>query len=169
MASSGRGATLRAVFPAADVAVADPVLENGQHDTGGAIEPGTGTILVVDDDRLVRRAVASMLKNAGYLVFEATSGTEAVALYREHGSIIRGVVLDMIMPGLNGMATFQQLRELDPKVNVLLMSGFSMNEDVQVLLDAGARGFVMKPYSPEGLSRALASALSPVGATAAAK
>jgi PAS domain S-box-containing protein len=155
---AGRGATLRVFFPAADVEVPEaPTPDNGAP---GFITLGTGTILVVDDDHLVRRAVSSTLKNAGYLVFEAASGTEAITLYREHHSIIRGVVLDMIMPGLNGMATFHELRQINPMVNVLLMSGFAMNEDVQNLLDAGARGFVSKPYSPEGLSRALAMALS---------
>ena len=109
----------------------------------------------------MRRAVSSTLKNAGYLVFEASSGTEAIALYREHHAIIRGVVLDMVMPGINGRATFHELRQINPMVNVLLMSGFAMNEDVQNLIDAGARGFVSKPYSPEGLSRALAMALAP--------
>jgi PAS domain S-box-containing protein len=158
---AGRGATLRAFFPAAEVAVPEaPSPETGPG-APGFITMGTGTILVVDDDHLVRRAVASTLKNAGYLVFEAASGAEAIALYREHHAIIRGVVLDMIMPGLNGMATFHELRQINASVNVLLMSGFAMNEDVQTLIDAGARGFVSKPYSPEGLSRALATALAP--------
>lgn len=154
----GRGTTLRAFFPAAEVEVP----EAPSPDTGapGFITMGTGTILVVDDDHLVRRAVSSTLKNAGYLVFEAASGTEAIALYREHHPIIRGVVLDMIMPGLNGVATFHELRQINATVNVLLMSGFAMNEDVQTLIDAGARGFVAKPYSPDGLSRALATALA---------
>lgn len=157
----GRGATLRAFFPAVDAAVVEaPEADANGNSNSGYIATGTGTILVVDDDHLVRRAVASMLKTAGYMVFEATSGAEAIALYREHHPVIRGVVLDMIMPGLNGPATFHELRQIDPNVNVLLMSGFAMNEDVQVLLDAGARGFVTKPYSPEGLSRALATALS---------
>jgi PAS domain S-box-containing protein len=155
----GHGATLRAIFPAAEVAV--PEAPKEVPDAPGFIRMESGTILVVDDDQLVRRAVASTLENAGYLVFEATGGAEAIALYREHQSVIRGVVLDMIMPGMNGMATFHELRQIDPNVNVLLMSGFAMNEDVQNLLDAGARGFVAKPYSPEGLSRALATALSP--------
>jgi PAS domain S-box-containing protein len=154
----GRGATLRVFFPAADVEV--PEAARSETDAPGFITMGTGTILVVDDDHLVRRAVSSTLKHAGYLVLEASSGMEAIAMYREHGSIIRGVVLDMIMPGLNGMATFHELRQINPHVNVLLMSGFAMNEDVQSLIDAGARGFVAKPYSPEGLSRALATALA---------
>jgi two-component system, cell cycle sensor histidine kinase and response regulator CckA len=150
----GAGATMRVIFPAATMAV--PEVPTAPQEE---VQAGTGTILVVDDDQLVRRAVSSMIRTFGYYVFEAASGTEAIALYREHHGIIRGVVLDMILPGMNGTATFHALRALDANVNVLLMSGFSMNEEVQALLDAGARGFMSKPYSPEGLSRALADAL----------
>ncbi|NVB78549.1 MAG: response regulator [Kofleriaceae bacterium] len=151
----GEGATLRASFPAATQPADAP-----NPGSGVTIEPGTGTILVVDDDPIVRAAVAKTLRGLGYLTHEAGSGMEAVGLFRVHRAMIRAVVLDMIMPGMNGAATFAAMREIDPNVIVLLMSGYAVNEDVQALLDAGARGFIPKPYSPDTLSRALAGAIT---------
>jgi CheY-like chemotaxis protein/anti-sigma regulatory factor (Ser/Thr protein kinase) len=151
------GALLRVILPAASKAAEVPV--EPLPPTSAAVEPGSGTILVVDDDRLVRRAVANTLRAFGYHAFEATTGDEAVRLFREHRSIISAVLLDMIMPGMSGSATFAAMREIDPGVAVLLMSGYSVNEDVQGLLDAGASGFVTKPYSPELLARSLAAAI----------
>ena len=151
----GTGATLRVALPAAH--------ERPAHVTPievDEVEPGTGTILVVDDDKMVRRAVATTLRGLGYLTFEASSGREAVELYRQHHGIIRAVVLDVIMPGMSGGATYKAMREVDPDVRVLLMSGYTMNEDVQSLLASGAGAFVMKPYSVEVLARALANVIS---------
>ncbi len=158
----GAGATLRVSFPAAP---GSPL--HAPSTAEEPIESGSGTILVVDDDKMVRRAVATTLRGLGYLTFEAASGREAVALYSQHHALIRAVVLDMIMPGMGGSATYKAMREVNPNVSVLLMSGYSMNEDVQALLDAGASGFVMKPYSVEVLARSLADVIRRASVTAA--
>ncbi|HEX5058412.1 MAG TPA: ATP-binding protein [Kofleriaceae bacterium] len=150
----GAGAAMRVTLPAAPEAADE---EPAVDDLG--LEPGSGTILVVDDDLMVRRAVSMTLRGLGYTTFEAASGLEAVDLYRQHHAIIRAVVLDVIMPGMSGRATYAAMRAVDPTVAVLLMSGYTKNEDVQVLLEQGARGFVMKPYSVEVLARSLADAL----------
>ncbi len=159
----GKGATLRLSLPAAP-AEADEVIAPVVEE----IEPGTGTILVVDDDAMVRHAVSTTLKSLGYLTFEAGSGREAVELYRQHHAIIRAVVLDVIMPGMSGSATYRAIREVEPDVAVLLMSGYTMNEDVQSLLEDGAAGFVMKPYSVEVLARSLADVIAKSPAAARA-
>ena len=160
----GRGATLRVTLAAASHAAEAP--EVPAVDVM-PLEPGTGSILVVDDDLMVRRAVAMTLKGLGYTTYEAASGLEAVDLYRQHHGSIRAVVLDVIMPGMSGRATFAAMREVDPDVAVLLMSGYVKNEDVHALLEQGARGFVMKPYSVEVLARSLAAAIrTPVAAHA---
>ncbi len=152
----GAGVSLRVTLPAAKKAA-----EEVRVVQETPIEPGTGTILVVDDDVMVRRAVSMTLRGLGYSTFEASSGAEAVELYREHHAVIRAVVLDVVMPGMSGKATYTAMRAVDPDVAVLLMSGYTKNEDVQALLEQGARGFVMKPYSVEVLARSLADALSP--------
>jgi len=118
-----------------------------------------GTVLVVDDDALVRRSVATAIRSLGYDTVEAEGGAEALDVYRERRADLRAVVLDMVMPGMNGRATLAAMREVDPGVPVLLMSGHAMNEEIQSLLDSGARGFLTKPYSVSSLARSLADAI----------
>jgi signal transduction histidine kinase/ActR/RegA family two-component response regulator len=158
----GAGATIRVTFPAAPT-----VVDTASVTSEDAVATGTGTILVVDDDKMVRRAVATTLRGLGYQTLEAASGREAVTLYTEHHARIRAVVLDVIMPGMGGGATYKAMQQVDPHVAVLLMSGYTMNEDVQALLDAGASGFVMKPYSVEVLARSLSDVIKRASANAA--
>ncbi len=120
---------------------------------------GTGMVMVVDDDPIVRHAVANALDSLGYATVEAQSGTDAVEIYRAHRDEIRGVVLDMVIPGMSGRATYIALREIEPSVPVLLMSGYAVNEEVQAILDLGVKGFVAKPHSVEQLAQALAQIL----------
>jgi two-component system cell cycle sensor histidine kinase/response regulator CckA len=153
---SGRGTTMRVFLPAALQAaeVAGPRART-------AAPGGTGMVLVVDDDAMVRNALAATLQSLGYQTLEAEGGDEALALYRARGAEIRAVLLDMIMPVMGGAATFDALHELDPTVAVLVMSGYTMNDDVQAILDRGARGFITKPYSIETLARSLADIARP--------
>jgi CheY-like chemotaxis protein len=147
----GRGTTVRAYFPAATVAaeLAVPV------EPAKLAPTGTGAVLVVDDDALVRRALARALRQLGYTPLEADGGDRALEIYRERGSEIRAVVLDVVMPGMSGRETFLALRELAPDVAVLLMSGYAANEETQALMHLGARGFIPKPYAVDTLAREL--------------
>jgi signal transduction histidine kinase/CheY-like chemotaxis protein len=153
----GRGTTMRVRVPAAQFAAPET------RDASEGAEPvakGSGVVLVVDDDGIVRRALASTLAGMGYTPLEAANGPEAIELYRRYRGEVRAVLLDMIMPGMNGKAVYGALRELDPNVAVLLMSGHASNEDAQALIDHGARGFVAKPYSADTLARALLRAIA---------
>lgn len=147
----GRGTTMRVILPAAS---RSPVVKS--RPTVAELPRGSGVILVVDDDPMVRKVVTSSLGVLGYEAIEATSGSEAVKIYRERHDEIRAVVLDMVMPGMTGRATYLALREVDPQVAVLLMSGHTLNEHVQEILDLGVRNFVSKPYSIGALAKALA-------------
>jgi two-component system cell cycle sensor histidine kinase/response regulator CckA len=146
----GRGTTMRVLLPAVRRPTAarlrKPIAE---------LPKGSGLILVVDDDQMVRKVVASSLTSLGYQIVEATSGTEAVAIYRLRHDEIRAVVLDMVMPGMTGRATYLALRDVDRNVAVLLMSGHTLNEHVQEILDLGVRSFVSKPYSIAALAAAM--------------
>jgi two-component system cell cycle sensor histidine kinase/response regulator CckA len=117
---------------------------------------GSGLVLVIDDDHMVRRVVASSLGALGYRTIEASSGSEGVEIYRALHDEIRAVVLDMLMPGMSGKAIYLALRTIAPSVAVLLMSGHTLNDDIQELLDLGVRRFLSKPYSIGTLARTMA-------------
>jgi nitrogen fixation/metabolism regulation signal transduction histidine kinase len=150
----GRGTTMRVVLPAAP-----PQPAVRPRALVAELPKGSGTILVVDDDHMVRKVVASSLGVLGYKTIDACSGADAVAIFRARHAEIRAVVLDMVMPGMTGKATYLALREIDPEVIVLLMSGHTMNEDVQEILDLGVQSFVSKPYSIAVLAKAMAALL----------
>jgi len=147
----GRGTTFRVILPAAK-RPADAVTPRGV----GTPRQGTGTVLVVDDDGFVRGAMVRAIGSLGYQVIEAASGAEAMSIFEERGAEIRGVVLDMVMPGMSGRATYLALRKLAPAVRVLLVSGYALNEEVQEILDLGVRGYLPKPHTIEQLGAALA-------------
>jgi CheY-like chemotaxis protein/anti-sigma regulatory factor (Ser/Thr protein kinase) len=150
----GRGTTMRVRLPASRTVAApsEPVVMR-------EVPAGTGTVLVVDDDELVRRSVASALRSLGYDTLEAEGGSQALDVYRERRRDLRAVVLDMVMPGMNGRATLAAMRAVNPEIPVLLMSGYTINEDIQAVLDDGASGFLSKPYSVEMLARSLADVI----------
>ncbi|HEU0032788.1 MAG TPA: ATP-binding protein [Kofleriaceae bacterium] len=147
----GRGTTLRVALPASEAPAAQPARRREP-----APPTGTGTILVVDDDPTIRVALASAVETLGYRALPAASGGEAVALFQTHRDEIRAVLLDMVMPAMNGRATYLALREIDPDVRVLLMSGYTLNDEVQDILDLGVRAFISKPYTVDALAEALA-------------
>jgi two-component system cell cycle sensor histidine kinase/response regulator CckA len=105
---------------------------------------------------MVRRVVASALGALGYRTIEASSGDEGIEIYRGLHDEVRAVVLDMMMPGMSGRTIYLALRDIDRNVAVLLMSGHTMNEDIQELLDLGVRSFLSKPYSIGTLARTMA-------------
>lgn len=107
---------------------------------------GNETILIVDDHESIWDFLIEALQNLGYSVILAENGLDAVEIYRENKNEINLVLLDMIMPELNGYEAFKQIREIDPEAKVLLSSGFVGGEEVQNLLDNGAKGFLAKPH-----------------------
>ena len=149
----GAGTALRVVLPAAPRSAARVRIAPAD------LPRGSGAILVVDDDAMVRKVVAGSLASLGYTPVEAISGDDAIEIYRQRQGEIRAVVLDMMMRGLEGRATYLGLRDVNPSVAVLLMSGHSLNEQVQEILDLGVKSFVSKPYSIAQLASAMADLL----------
>ncbi|MGQ9688727.1 MAG: PAS domain S-box protein [Desulfobaccales bacterium] len=120
------------------------------------IIPGQGTILVVEDEPTLRRVSSKLLEKLGYRVLEASSGEQALKIFAQHRSEIDLIIMDMIMPGLNGMQTLERLRALDPRVRVILCSG--MGETKEESLPSGV-SFIPKPVPLEILSQKVAAAL----------
>jgi len=115
-----------------------------------------GHILLVDDDDAVRTVGKKLLTELGCTVSTAVDGLEALDFYQEHRREIDLVVLDMQMPNLDGQGTFRELRRMNPKVRVLMVSGLAGREDAERCLSDGALDVLAKPFKLEDLSRAIA-------------
>lgn len=121
---------------------------------------GSGCILVVDDEEIMRVTARKILENLGYTVLLAENGKKAVELFRKEKNRIDLVLLDMIMPMMNGRDCFEQLRKIEADVKVVLSSGFSREEDLQEMMRDGLTGFIRKPYLTSALSRVIDEALT---------
>ena len=116
-------------------------------------------ILLVEDETQVAEVAAEMLADEGYKVIVAHDGFEALKIYRNIGKQIGLVILDYFLPVMDGDAVFDELRELNPDVNVVLSSGFAEQQKISAMLAQGLRGFIPKPYSCEKLLAQVRSTL----------
>ncbi len=129
--------------------------------SGDSDGKGPRRILIVDDEEMVRRLAMTMLKKLGYEVVTAANGIEAVETYRNASEPFDLVLLDMIMPGMDGRECFLALKGINPDVRAVISSGYSQEGSTQESLDEGVRGFVQKPYRLAELSAVIDSAISP--------
>ncbi|MDP2862480.1 MAG: response regulator, partial [Desulfobacterales bacterium] len=116
---------------------------------------GTGTILFVDDEKMIIDVGQAILKKLGYDVIIATGGKEAVDIYEKNRDKIDLVVLDMIMPDMTGSVVFERIREINPDVKVLLSSGYALNDQATGIMEKGCNGFIQKPFNVNKLSAKL--------------
>lgn len=100
-----------------------------------------------------------ILESLGYKVVAAKSGQEAIEIYRKLRGKIGLVILDMIMPGMDGEATYDSLRKVDDDVRVILSSGYSKNEQAKAILEKGCQAFIQKPFSISDLSMTIRQVL----------
>jgi CheY-like chemotaxis protein len=122
------------------------------RETGPATRTGAGaTILVVDDDPAILGLLELLLTRAGYAVLTAGNGREAIDRFRESRTAIGLVLLDILMPDLDGPATVAELHQLDPSLVCCFMSGHSGRYDEADLSALGAQGFLAKPFRPDDL------------------
>ena len=108
---------------------------------------GNATILIIDDENDILDTTSRLLSKLGYSVMTASTGQMALDIYKAHHQTVDLVVLDMIMPEISGGDLYPKLRQIDPKIKVLLSSGYNQNEHVQKMLDLGCNGFIHKPFS----------------------
>jgi signal transduction histidine kinase/CheY-like chemotaxis protein len=154
--SGPEGTTVRVLLP---IAVAPAQRISSVPEPKKERVAGRGTILVVDDEELVLRVTALALEELGFQVITASDGACALEEYQRAGGRIDAVVLDLVMPVMGGRETFLALRERDPELPVLLVTGYALNYEAQELLDLGVRELVAKPFSVSALSAALSRAL----------
>jgi len=139
----------------------------GTQLSSGDVAPGAGhaphrlTVLLVDDETIVREMVSEVLKAEGLDVLCAEDGAKAVALFGEHSREIDVVLLDLSMPGLSGEQTYARLRAIDPAVRVILSSGYDHDEATRRFGAEGPVGFIQKPYRPPRLMAEIERCLGP--------
>jgi CheY-like chemotaxis protein len=124
------------------------------------ISTGTETVLFVDDEAMILSVGQEILETLGYHVLLARSGKEAVEVYRANQDKIDMVILDMIMPELSGAETYDRLKKINPKIKVLLSSGYSMNSQAEEILARGCNGFIQKPFNLNQLASKIREVLS---------
>jgi two-component system cell cycle sensor histidine kinase/response regulator CckA len=152
----GKGTEFRIYIPAATTPEAKSV-EGGQP----AVPVGHGElILVVDDELPILEVARKTLEENGYKVLIASDGAEGLAQYAEHRKEVDAVLIDMVMPYLDGAATIRALRKLNPDVKIIASSGLAANDKLFEDADVGVRTFLSKPYSAEKLLRALSEILA---------
>ncbi|MGB9081646.1 MAG: response regulator [Desulfuromonadaceae bacterium] len=120
---------------------------------------GSGGILLVDDELLIREMGQALLEEHGYQVFLAADGEEALEVYERERDHISLVILDVVMPVMGGKETLRRLTAAYPDIKVLISSGFRQDETNDSFIALGARGFIQKPYHPEELFKALDDAM----------
>jgi two-component system, cell cycle sensor histidine kinase and response regulator CckA len=150
----GRGSTFRIYLPAV---LDKPTVH------AASVEPelakGTETILLVEDEVLVRSLVSKFLNSQGYRVLSAARGSDAIQLAAEHGSRIDLLLSDVILPNMNGRQIYERLAHSMPSLRVLFMSGYTENIIAPHGVLEGGFYFVQKPFSLKELARKVREAL----------
>jgi len=124
------------------------------------VTTGKETILLVDDEEIILETVVAIVKRLGYSVFTAQSGHEAVQVYSENKDKVDLVILDMIMPDMDGGMVFNTLKNINKKVKVLLSSGCSPEGQAKAIMARGCNGFIQKPFNIKNLSQKIRTILN---------
>jgi len=146
----GKGTVFHLYFPITDalyppvVRVSEPPVE---------IPAGSETVLIVEDEEMLRDLLKTFLTGNGYTVLTAQNGEEGLEIYRERRKEISLVLSDMGLPRLGGWEMFQQMKEMDDSVRVILASGYFDPNLKMDLVKAGAKDFIQKPYVPDYILR----------------
>ena len=128
-------------------------------------EPVTATLLVAEDDEMVRSLTREVLEDAGYTIIAAADGDEAISMFHAYHTQLDMVMLDVIMPGKNGQQVWEEVSKIRPDLPVLFSSGYSFNElkDNALLSENGQ--LIQKPYTPGDLLETIADILEKHRAT----
>jgi PAS domain S-box-containing protein len=142
----GHGSTFNLYFPALGEKVRK-VLR-----TADEITRTTGTVLLVDDEDIILEVEKELLETLGYVVLTARDGKEAVEVYKKEWGNIDLVLMDMVMPNMGGGEAYDRMKEINPRVKVLLSSGYSIDREAKEILARDCDGFIQKPCTIKELS-----------------
>jgi CheY-like chemotaxis protein len=154
----GKGASFKILLPILE--------EQKEQRAKGKQDPnlvyGKGTVLVVEDEKQVRVLAQQALEISGYKVFFAEDGIQAVSLYQEIGNEIDLVILDMIMPKMGGWECFHKLKEINPEVKILIMTGYTTDGSAHDFYKEGALGIIEKPFDLEEFTQYVSKAINSI-------
>ena len=161
----GRGTAVTVLFPIVARPAADLTPSPALAGAPAIPEPLAAALvgLVVDDEEIVRSFCASVFVRLGLRALTASSAEKAIALFRDHASEIAVVLLDSTVPGMSGVAIFDQMRRIKPDVKVILSSGFDEEEATRKYTGRGLSGFLQKPFTLQAMRDALAPILDTTG------
>lgn len=148
----GTGTTFRILFPAVKTKGEPEVVQKSDEPKPAEVTPRSATILVVDDEEVLRKLTKTVLERQGFKVLTAADGYEGVQAFREHAEEIDCVLLDLTMPNMDGELCFAELRRIRSDVKVILSSGYSEQEATQRFIGKDLAGFIQKPYQPGALN-----------------
>jgi PAS domain S-box-containing protein len=143
----GNGTTFNIYLPMTEKMVEDEFLSEQR------VSNGSETVLLVDDEAMIIDVGKALLTKLGYRVIGVKSGKEAVEVVHRMGNGIDLVILDMIMPGMDGSKTFDRIREICPQMPVMLSSGYAISGQAEQIMNRGCNGFIQKPFSVYELSQ----------------
>jgi CheY-like chemotaxis protein len=147
------GTTFKIHLPASEK---EPVKEKDVYEK---VLKGTETILFVDDEEIVVQVSKDMIESLGYEVLIAENGKEALEIYEKNMEKIDIVLLDLIMPVMDGGETYDKLKTINPDIKVLLSSGYGIDGQATEILNRGCNGFLQKPFDMRTLSNKIRGVL----------
>jgi PAS domain S-box-containing protein len=150
--ATGKGTTIRVLFPAYDISRTSLNAKSiSPKPTAGQIRFPSGKILIVDDEEIVRKYTAAVVKRLGFETMVAANGEEALRLFRKNPNEFICVILDLTMPIMDGLTTFLELKKLNADQKVILLSGYSEKDATCRFEGRGLSGFLQKPFRLEEL------------------
>lgn len=152
--SPNKGTKVRVLFPARMEHSRKPRIKENKVDGPQLDLNRLGSILIVDDEKLIREVSGELLSDAGFHVLYAEDGLEAIDVYKNNQDSISCVILDLTMPRMNGLEAYKKLCELDPKVKVIISSGYNPEKNLPDPEDR-ILGYLQKPYSFQTLLKEL--------------
>jgi PAS domain S-box-containing protein len=145
----GRGTQFQVYLPT----VEDTAIEQTQERL--LLSGNEELILVVDDEPLIQQVTKTLLENNNYRTLQANDGIEAIALYAEHKHEISVVLMDMMMPSMDGLTAIRTLQKLNPEIKAIAMSGLTSNNQLAEVAGIGVKAFLSKPYTAQELLQTL--------------
>lgn len=152
---AGKGATFRVYLPALKTESKIKEVQKPEFPSGHG-----ELILVAEDETLIREITGSILEKYGYRVLTASDGEEAVESYLKNRDEIKAVLLDMVMPSMDGLESIQALRGIEPEVKIIAVSGLAEKEKLAKIAEAHVQAFLPKPYTAEKLLKTLSEVLN---------